>query len=177
VRRRRVFRLEGLEERKLLSHKGITAEVRAAAATTSTPANHIQAKVIGTMASAALLSGNLTGFTGLSGRGVATHLGAILFGTQFSATPGHTVPTTFDINQGAAVLTSNIGDQIDLAFTGSAVTNVTRSHNATINFFGIVNSGTNRFDGFTGTFSATGQLDFKTDRFILGLAIDVVPPG
>ena len=172
--RRRVFRLEGLEDRNLLSHLSPTAEVRAAA--TPTPASTVQGKLIGTLASAPLTSTNLLGFSGLSGHGNATHLSAVLFGTSFKATPSLTVPTVFDISSGSAILTSNIGDQINIVYVGSAVTNVTRSNTNNIALEGYVLSGTNRFDGFTGTFSAIGHFDTHTHRFKLAFAIDLIPP-
>jgi len=153
---RRAFRLETLEGRELLSVArplGLVAEV---AKTSLVHPALIKGRVVGFQAPAGQYYQVPPGYASFSGHGSATALGYVNLGSQHVATPTNAAGTLFDLTNGSAIVTSQPGEQIFVAYTGAAT--VPNRAKSTFTLQGTITGGTGRFDGVTGTFTASGTV-------------------
>lgn len=166
-RRRRTFRLECLEGRELLSvarPAALVAHVAHAAGPVAqtvhvTPRivlqpSFVMGHVVGLPATAGEFYTPPPAFTSYSGHGRSSPLGVIVFGNQHVAIP-NAAGTALTLTKGTALITAApLGEFIDVGYTGTAT--ILPSGRAVFTLKGTITGGTGRFDGATGTFSATG---------------------
>jgi hypothetical protein len=164
---RRIFRLEGLEGRSLLSVArpalhGVTAQVqRILVPGPLTPVSSTAGQVSGTQATDGLYGGTPHGFASMSGHGSLSHFGGVVFGTVFQATAIPAGSKTLTIANGTALFTTDRGgNQLRVIFTGTATPRANGDY--FLSFSGIVVSSTGRFANVSGTFQATGTANFTT---------------
>lgn len=153
---RRTFRLETLEGRELLSVArplGLVAEV--AKMSLVQPAV-IKGRVVGFQATAGQYYQTPPGYTSYSGHGSANALGYVNLGSQHIATPTDATGTLFSLTNGSGIVTSQPGEQIFVAYTGAAT--APNRAKSTFTLQGTITGGTDRFDGVTGTFTASGTV-------------------
>jgi hypothetical protein len=161
-----MFQLECLEGRELLSAvkpAGIHAEVVA------TPITTIVGHVVLIRGSSGLFSQVPPGVTSYGGHGTASPVRFVTLGLQqVEKLTGKATPTV-NFTQGTGLFATGRGEQIRLSYTGTgqAVSHDTVS----VTLTGTITSGTGRFDGITGTFTATGNI--RGAR--LGLTIVLTP--
>ena len=176
---RRVFRLEGLEDRNLLSVASMafhsarpqTAEIHAAVLnkTTRFPVTALSGTAIGQIAPNGVYSAAPAGFVSYSGHGAARPIGPTLIGFQFKPTANGTSTT---VANGSLLLTdSATGEQVIVGFSGSGAT-VSRGRPFKAVLTGTVEGGTGQFNYATGTFSATAQFS-GSGRFSLRYHISI----
>src|SRR5262249_22167111 len=122
---RRRFRLEGLEDRNLLSlvkpshFEFIPVGHRVVVPGPPTAVSVVTGQVSGTVATDGLYGGTLPGFSSYSGHGAARPFGEVLFGTVFQATASTTASRTLDVSNGSALFTTlKGGNQLRVLFTG-----------------------------------------------------------
>ncbi len=168
---RRHLRLEFLEDRNLLSGitpNAISAEVSRAATPITTIVGHVQ----GLPAGAGLYTKTLPGYHSYSGHGAARPIGNVLFSTQQVET---TTGSTVAITNGNAQMYDYKGDELFISYSGTGTVAARRL--TTVSLVGSVTSGTKRFLGETGTFSATGTLNPYTGRLILNYVVVLNNPA
>ena len=178
ARNRRAFRLEGLEDRKLLTvfrPLPTPATILLALKTPgpAAPVSFITGRATGTQASDGLYGGTNPGFVSYSGHGGARPFGEVLFGTKFLPVgiPSSTGVQT--LARGTAVLnTLKGGNQLWVYFDGTSSTINTRT--GTLDLKGVVNSGTGRFLNAKGTFVGSGIV--KGGRFSLNYSFNLTAP-
>ena len=177
-RNRRAFRLEGLEDRKLLTvfqPLPTPAEIhlRQRAPGPGNPVSFIRGRATGTQASDGLYGATNPGFVSYSGHGGARPFGEVLFGTKFLPVG---IPSSTGVQvlaRGTAVLnTLKGGNQLWVYFDGTSSTLNTRT--GTLDLKGVVNSGTGRFLGAKGTFVGSGIV--KGGRFALNYSFNLTSP-
>jgi hypothetical protein len=176
VKARRGFRLEWLEGRELLSVArplGVAADL-ARSAQANTPITTITGRVQGHMASNGFYTGTPAGYQSFSGHGRATPVGTVYLGVkQREALNTATSPEALTILYASGELMTLRGERIDLFYTGSGSAPARGSGTYTVQ--GRVTSGTGRFDGVSGTFSATGTVS-HSGRFALNFTMNLVYP-
>jgi hypothetical protein len=172
AKERRVFRLEHLEDRSLLSvaRPAIAAEVISAAAA-ATPITVLTGHIQGVSASNGLMTGTVPGHISYSGTGQARQLGFVYLGSEHIETQGATTgkTTPFTVSGGSGVLSDIKANKITFAYVGSGTSIVHGQKTVTLN--GFVTSGTGRFDGVTGSFSATGTFHGALHHFNLSFSV------
>ena len=157
---RRMFRLECLEDRNLLSTFPTFTRFIVPAPHPPLPnAAVIKGSLNLVRASDGLYTGTQPGRLSYSGNGMSSpaNFGNVTFGMQQTETPqkGTAVPTT-KITLGRAVLTSRFGEQVQINYNGQET--LPRHQQHPITLAGTINSGTGRFIGAAGTFFATGRV-------------------
>jgi hypothetical protein len=159
---RRTFRLETLERRALLS----VAKAPAIHATSQTHTSHVAALVAALPVT--LIQGHVVlirgtsgqfvqvppGVSSFGGHGNAAPLGFVTFGNNEVETPTGQANPSLIITHGTALLNTQRGESILLAYTGTGQSAGRGKNLITLN--GTVTGGTGRFSGITGTFAATG---------------------
>jgi hypothetical protein len=168
--RRTAFALEYLEGRTLLSHVHAGPFELAAEVQRNFVAN-ITGTIKGNTAPAALFTSTPLGFQGLTGHGPSSYH-TVFLGLQYQPTVSSSHPTGLVLNNGSGVLTTAFGENINLQFTGT--TEATSPISGVINLKGNVASGTGKFDGQTGTFTASGTVH-PNGKFALSFAIYLNP--
>ena len=171
---RRMFRLECLETRNLLSHFPTITRFLVPSPHPQLPAAPV---IKGTLnlirASNGLYTSTPPGRISFSGNGVASpaNVGNVTFGLQQRETPvvGAAVSTT-KITLGRAQLIGMFGEQVQILYTGQETFPRHQQHPITLS--GTIKSGTGRFIGATGSFFATGRV---VDPSRLALKFTLVP--
>ncbi len=152
LRSRRV-QLELLESRELLSVAGLPLHP----ATEISPLAKAKETITGSLSGQAQLKPTsfTTGTTDFEATGNTTVLGSTtLTGSVVYSTNKHHV---LSYTKGVATLTDLSGDQIKVSYTGSG--KVVAAGDFTFSVKGKVTSGTGKFAGAVGTFSASGSND------------------
>lgn len=167
AKERRVFGMEGLEGRSLLSvvaPASLHAEVRRAGPLPQV--SIIQGRIQGEQASDGLMTGTPAGRSSYSGHGSARPVGDVYFGTQhtLTRTPTSARTSSLALTGGAAVLTTINGDRIDFLYDGTGAGRLNGP--STVHFQGTVSGGTGRFEGVRGTFQANATVQ-ASGRFAL----------
>jgi hypothetical protein len=175
-RSRRTFQLEPLEGRELLSAAqapGIHAAAHTRASLVAAlPITAIQGHVVLIQGTSGEFVQVPPGVSSFGGHGAAAPLGFITFGNKDVETPtGQTNPSLV-ITDGTALLNTQRGESINLAYTGTGQRLGRTQTQITLN--GTVTSGTGRFDGVTGTFTATGTA--QAGRLTLNFQIRLTYP-
>lgn len=170
--RRRDFRLELLEDRNLLSHVFSPRVLAGEPAFSPRPVTTIVGHVQGLPATAGLYTATLPGHHSYSGHGLTRPLGDALFSAQEVET---TTGSTLAITNGSGQMYDYRGDELFVNYTGSG--RVAARKVTPVSLTGIVRSGTGRFLGETGTFSATGNLNPFTGRLYLNYTIVLNTPA